>query len=121
MAKGIRELTALSETEDGIDGGMLFEAVPASANPNNEGILAHKVSLGQIEEYLLNGNRADASVAKAIGRRKNPRKTTPTQSWAARRAGGRLFWPQRYRLVGKQRGIHHYRVIGKKIQRPARC
>jgi hypothetical protein len=65
MAKGIRELTALS-AEDGIDGGMLFEAVPSGANPDSEGILARKVTLGQIEEHLLNEDRDDASVAQAV-------------------------------------------------------
>jgi hypothetical protein len=45
---------------------MLFEAVPSGANPDSEGILARKVTLGQIEEHLLNGDRDDNSVAQAV-------------------------------------------------------
>jgi hypothetical protein len=72
MAKGIRELTAMGAISgDEMTTSMLFEAVPSTAQPDDEGILARKVTLGEIEEFFLDRSREDDGViGDAIGKAK---------------------------------------------------
>jgi hypothetical protein len=58
MAKGIRELTEMGQAgDDVLDGNMLFEGVPSggAGSPDDEGILARKVRLDAIDQYLSAG------------------------------------------------------------------